>query len=267
MNTRPASDEALRQSQYSNAANLNARIRIHQQFSTAVESWDDFILSNLHFHPGQTVLELGCGNASQTRHNRGAYPALLHYLLADFSFGMMQEAISELNEDARFSFSVQDAQALALPADSFDFISANHMLYHVPDIKLALREIHRLLKPGGRLMAATNGRGQMHDLDQLVVSFYPGSKELHTFHSRFNLEEGLRLVKSVFGNCSLKPYISDLWVTEAQPLTDYVLSLDGFLNSPTSQNPHELTRYFQKFIDLEGGIKIRKSTGLLLATK
>lgn len=267
MSLSPASDAALRQNQYRDAAKLNTRILIHQRFSRADESWDDFILSHLHLTPGETVLELGCGNASQTRHNRIAYPTSMRYFLADFSFGMMQEAILELKDDPHFSFSVQDAQTLAFPVNSLDLITANHMLYHVPDIVLALREIHRLLKPGGRLMAATNGRGHMQDLDQLVQSFSPDGPQLHSFHSRFTLEAGANLVLSVFGNCSLQPYPSELWVTEAQPLTDYVLSLDGMQSNPINRNPQSLTRYFQELIDSEGGIRIRKSSGLLIAVK
>jgi len=263
----PASDDALRKDQYRTASNLNARIRLHKLYSTAAESWDSFVLSNLQLSPGDTVLELGCGNASQTRNNRVAYPVSLRYFLADFSFGMLQEAVSELKYDPRFSFSVQDAQALALPEGTFNCITANHMLYHVLDIMLALKEIKRLLKPGGRLMAATNGHGHMQDLDQLVQGLFPSALLLHTFHSHFNLEEGMDLIKSAFGNCTLKTYPSDLWVTEAQPLTDYVLSLGGFLTTQISCSPQELTLYFQRLIDAEGGIKIRKFTGLLLATK
>ena len=263
----PANNDTLRQNQYQDASNLNARIRIHQCFSTAAETWDSFILSNLQLSPCETVLELGCGNASQTRHNRNAYPASLHYILADFSFGMLQEAVSELIKDTRFSFSVQDAQALAFPDESFDCITANHMLYHVPDIRLALQEIKRLLKPGGRLMAATNGRGHMQDLDELLQAVLPGSPRLHAVYSRFTLEEGADLIMSVFGNCSLHPYPSDLWITEAEYLTDYVLSLYGIKNNPISLNSQELTQNFQRLIDAEGGIKIRKSSGLLLAVK
>jgi len=267
MNITPSSDDVLRQNQYKNAAKLNARILIHERFSRAAESWDAFILSNLQISSGETVLELGCGNASQTRHNRKAYPASLRYFLADFSLGMLQEAIPELKGDHRFSFSAQDAQALAFPLASFDCITANHMLYHVPNIMLGLQEIKRLLKPGGRLMAATNGLGHMQDLDQLVQDFFSGSPRFHGFHSRFTLEEGVELVRSVFGNCTVKIYPSDLWVTQAQPLTDYVMSLEGMAENPASQNPKVLTRYIQELIDAKGGIRIRKSTGLLLAEK
>lgn len=267
MNLEPNSEDDLRQHQYRDASNLKARIRLHKLFTIAAESWEDFMLSNLHLLSEETVLELGCGNASQTRHNRYAYPTSLHYFLSDFSFGMMQEAILEMQDDARFTFSVQDAQALAFPDSSFDCVTANHMLYHVPDIQIALLEVYRLLKPGGRLIAATNGQDHMWDLDQLLQSVLPGNTPWHSFHSRFTLESGASLITSVFGNCRKILYPSELWVTEAKPLADYVISLAGIDDNPTHMTSEELTRNFQRLIDLQGGIRIRKSSGLLLTIK
>ncbi|MDX2157809.1 MAG: methyltransferase domain-containing protein [Hyphomicrobiaceae bacterium] len=45
---------------------------------------------------------------------------------------------------------VCDLQALPFSGDSFDWVVCNHVLEHVPDDRLAMREIRRVLKPGGR---------------------------------------------------------------------------------------------------------------------
>lgn len=42
-----------------------------------------------------------------------------------------------------------DLQAVALPSASYDVVYASHVLEHVPDDRAAIREIHRILKPGG----------------------------------------------------------------------------------------------------------------------
>lgn len=57
----------------------------------------------------------------------------------------------------------QDLMALTLPTESFDVVATNEVLEHVPDLDAALREIARILRPGGwhigthpfRFMSAT----------------------------------------------------------------------------------------------------------------
>ena len=49
-------------------------------------------------------------------------------------------------------------QDLPVPEESFDWVGAHYMLYHVADISRALQEVWRGLKPGGILLAAANGK-------------------------------------------------------------------------------------------------------------
>lgn len=43
-----------------------------------------------------------------------------------------------------------DVTAIPYEQDSFDLIICNHILEHVPNVDLALSELHRVLKPGGK---------------------------------------------------------------------------------------------------------------------
>ncbi|MDR7036507.1 MULTISPECIES: class I SAM-dependent methyltransferase [Methylobacterium] len=57
-----------------------------------------------------------------------------------------------LNEEARralFPIQHEDLTALSLPSESFDLVTTNEVLEHIPDLDAGLREIARVLKPGG----------------------------------------------------------------------------------------------------------------------
>jgi len=63
---------------------------------------------------------------------------------------------------------VADIQELPFDAASFDCVAANWVLHHVPDLDRGIRELARVLRPGGRLVAATLGDGNMQELWDLV---------------------------------------------------------------------------------------------------
>jgi SAM-dependent methyltransferase len=48
-----------------------------------------------------------------------------------------------------------DLMAIPFPDRSFDLVICNHVLDEVPDDRVAIAEIHRVLKPGGRLVTQT----------------------------------------------------------------------------------------------------------------
>jgi SAM-dependent methyltransferase len=70
-----------------------------------------------------------------------------------------------------------DVQSLPFPDGSFDCAVAAWMLYHVPDVELAVVELRRVLRPGGRLVAITNGVDHLRELwdavsgERLVSTF------------------------------------------------------------------------------------------------
>lgn len=55
-----------------------------------------------------------------------------------------------------------DAEAMPLPADSFDLVSSNGVLHHTPNIAAALAECRRVLRPGGIFTAILYNRHSFH---------------------------------------------------------------------------------------------------------
>jgi demethylmenaquinone methyltransferase/2-methoxy-6-polyprenyl-1,4-benzoquinol methylase len=72
---------------------------------------------------------------------------------ADFSLPMMQAGVSKLDGTGRRGAYVGgDALKLPFPDESFDAITTGFGMRNVADLLSALREMHRVAKPGGRMV-------------------------------------------------------------------------------------------------------------------
>ncbi len=257
----------LRKYQYQDAANLEARIAIHKRFSTGKSEWNDFVFDLLELREGMRVLELGSGSGALWRVILGRLPDELTIFLSDFSLGMATQAVAGLTPDPRFHVLCQDAMALAFPPRSVDLVIANHMLYHVASRGLAIANISRVLCSGGRLVCATNGPGHMRDLDELLAEFEPAYRGMHAMSSSFNLENGEEQLRPHFALVELVMYPSDLWVTDAAQLAAYAYSTPLVKATISRARQQDMMDFFQQRIAQDGGIAIRKQTGLFLASK
>lgn len=74
----------------------------------------------------------------------------------------------ELQRSRGVDARVGDVQSLPFDDASFDAVSAQYMLYHVPDLPRGLAEIARVLRPGGRFVAITNAVDHLRELWALV---------------------------------------------------------------------------------------------------
>lgn len=263
--------------QYKTPENLRARIALHERFSSNPEPLHRWIFGRLGAPAKARVLELGCGPATFWLKNAERVPPGWRVTLSDLSLGMVQaarEAVAPL--PTRFAFEVADVQNLPFSEDSFDLVMANHMLYHVPDVAKALAEVRRVLKPGGRFYAATNGVRHLQELEDFVQAHLadrlPGLEFERLSLENFTLENGEALLADVFEHVEMQSYPDALEVTEAEPLLDYILSMrrtqalvqdsgEAALSSLIAETRRELERRLER-----GPIRIRKATGLFIAS-
>jgi ubiquinone/menaquinone biosynthesis C-methylase UbiE len=158
--------EYLKNDQYRDSSNLDARASIHQRFSTNSYGWFRWVFDVLVKLPENArILELGCGNGLLWKENASRIPAGWNITLSDFSSGMLDAAWRNLVVTGHaFQFKEIDAQSIPYEDETFDAVIANHMLYHVPDRPKGIAEIRRVLKPGGCLFATTVGKDHMQEM-------------------------------------------------------------------------------------------------------
>jgi SAM-dependent methyltransferase len=152
-------DPGLVRREYSSEEGLRARASVYEGIA-GPDAWEAAFAAVREAAP-RRVLEVGCGwgeFAARIAAELGAEVVAL-----DISPRMVELA-RERGVDAR----VGDVQALPFPDSSFDVVAGNWMLYHVPDLDLGLSELARVLRPGGRLVAATNGLDHLGELWALV---------------------------------------------------------------------------------------------------
>jgi ubiquinone/menaquinone biosynthesis C-methylase UbiE len=221
----------LRSEQYRDSSNLTRRSDLHARFGTNPQGWFPWLAAQLEFPPAARLLETGCGPGLLWRGLPGCLPD--RALLSDFSPGMVREArlaLQTARPDLRFA--VLDAAALPFPANSFDAAVANHMLYHVPHRDLALANLRRVLRPGGKLFAATNGPRHMAELYAWVsraagLTPAEGARLRDSMRLSFNLENGAEQLRASFEQVDCRFYNNELAVTEVEPLIAYARSMMG----------------------------------------
>ena len=262
-----AYQEYLLTHQYKDAQNLNARIQLHARFSTNKYGWSPWVFDHFNIPAQARILEVGCGPGRLWERNFDRIPEDWEITLSDFSPGMLEQAQQNLRDNHRqFTFEQFDMQSIPFEDAEFDAALANHMLYHVPDKAKAIAEVRRVLKPGGRFYAATNGLDHMRELKELLSRFDSeiGTRWGDASFLSFGLENGRDILSQAFSTVILHPYEDALVVTQAAPLVAYVLSMSasGLI---TDEKSAQFNSFVEQELALHGAIHITKATGLFEA--
>jgi len=257
----------LTTSQYKDAGNLNARLEIHRRFSTNPYGWFNWVFDTFAKLPKEAnVLELGTGSGALWSSIADKIPDKWNITLSDLSQGMLDAAWRNLVVTGRnYKFEQIDAQSIPYKNETFDIVIANHMLYHVPDLKKALAEIKRVLKKDGCLIAATGGKSHLKEMSDWLRRLDKGH-DFSPFTLSFNLENGAEQLKEFFPEVTLSRYEDNLLVTEVEPLMAYLrsairaseVSEDGFI---------KVKMDLENELKKNNGIFISKDSGLFQAVK
>ena len=108
------------------------------------------VLRALHETRTRRVLDIGCGTGQLAARIRAELPAAA-VVGCDFSAGMLQRAAARVDT---INWVRGDAGRLPFHDGIFDAIVSTEAFHWFPDQNAALREFHRVLRPGGRLLLA-----------------------------------------------------------------------------------------------------------------
>ncbi len=271
-------EENSLKTQYQNTANIAARISLHEKYSTNRQGWFPWVFAQCQIRSGMRILEIGCGDGTLWLENRSRMTEPLRITLSDVSAGMVRDVRRTINSEWKrteneaedenpFTFKTFDCKKIPYPDESFDLVIANHVLFYCDDIPRVLREIGRVLVPGGRLVASTYGRNHMKEITDLVKEFderiYLSSGE--KLYEKFGLENGEEVLSKEFAHVEMKRYEDSIEIDDSQPLIEYILSCHG------NQNQILMEKYteFRHFVEerLMKTFHITKEAGAFICTK
>lgn len=139
----------------------------YERFFTAYDAWRyeqeghiPACLDRIDWQ-GKKVLEIGLGQGAESEQliRRGAHWSGLDLTQASVDRVRARLEIRDLRHD-----DLRQGSALEIPwpEDSFDYVFSHGVLHHIPDIGAAQAQIHRVLRPGGTLVAMLYARRSLN---------------------------------------------------------------------------------------------------------
>jgi SAM-dependent methyltransferase len=211
-------------SAYADDRHIRSRMSIYAYAETAADpGWRTSVIP---WDGTQVVADVGCGNGFDLR-QIVPQGRCRHAIGLDLSAGMLR-SLEDLRQPGGLSLVQADAQRLPLPDESVDVAMAMHMLYHVPDVPAAIRELRRITKRGGTVLASANGPDHLAEIRELMDAAI-SSRLVRPVRpmpaDSFTTQTGTALLSREFSSVTLRTFDVPLAIPAAQPVITYVASL------------------------------------------
>lgn len=162
------------------------------------KAWRKNVMAKMDVHQGESALDVCCGTGdwsfalAEKVGSRGKVVGL------DFSKNMLSVGEKKLSEKPTEQLSFLYGNAMELPFEdsSFDYVTIGFGLRNVPDYMTVLKEMRRVVKPGGKVVCL--------ETSQPTV---PIIRQLYYFYFKF--------IMPVFGKLLAKSYDEYAWLHES----------------------------------------------------
>jgi ubiquinone/menaquinone biosynthesis C-methylase UbiE len=170
--------------------------RARDQFDLWSRWYDLDLLQLFFFHPthrmlleyleptDRQILDVGCGTGSFAARLLTARPEV-HVWGVDLSAGMLRRSSRRaVTSSSQFQPVQADSERLPFADSRFDVVTCAHSFHHYPHQAAVLAEMHRVLRPGGRLLLVDGDRDRLWGrlLFEGLVVFLEGA--VHHMKSR-----------------------------------------------------------------------------------
>ncbi len=209
------------------------------------------MLALAQLQAGQRVLDVATGPGILARAIAGSEGAAIQVVgvdIAEEALNVARHRASQAGYDS-LTFQVEDAENLSFENEVFDRIVCSMGLMHFPQPEKALTEMIRVLKPGGRLVAAVWGQAEQAPFIQVALATlartFPPPKVERPSIFRFGQPEILAklLGEAGFSQVQTEPVIINITVEDPEDYWKRFLGAAGITAVALAKQPPEtLTR-------------------------
>jgi ubiquinone/menaquinone biosynthesis C-methylase UbiE len=257
-------------------SDLLTRIDIHQKFGS--RDIDQWMLELLQIQKGSRILDVGCGAGKQCFVFHKALAAEADITGGDVSVQLLEKARQEnenLGSQVKF-IDLDFNKRFPFEDDQFDLLSACFTIYYADDIPFTIREMHRVLKPAGRLFTTgpmPENKRLFYDIireaTQKTIPPMPGSSRYGSLI--------LDAIKATFSKVDVHIFENPLTFVGIDPFLAYTrasLSEDRKLWTSLFQEKDDFEKVMSQIervaaqrLEQDGQLVMTKVVGGFLATK
>jgi ubiquinone/menaquinone biosynthesis C-methylase UbiE len=246
---------------YADGKVLNTKIDVHSRFSTVPTDIPAAVAAALNGPSDADVLDIGCGTGHIIKylHDLGHRGRLV---------GLDLAIPPEIDSDG-LEFVTGDAEALPWPDNSFDIVTAVHMLGHVTDIAAALTEAIRVLRPDGTCVISANSDTSYPHLAKYRQRVHKlrGWGEPQYTTARVNLENLAETVAPFWRRVEMRTLTGELRIPYADYLDYFSAHTATWATTPTSGEMVDILAHVRSWAEVDlvdGHIVEPKSVGIAI---